>query len=128
VSPKKVHSHYADLFKDRRAASNVHPRARFPLTLREPSPHEKARMVEVAYAVGNFTVYRAVIDRLTTGSLLRMETQFGPFEFSAAAFYRSFPGIAGSESYLTGPPSQPNSCYYVVGPPPAEAARFRPKV
>jgi hypothetical protein len=112
-------------FKDRPAMSDVHPRARWPNSLRAPAPDEGAREVAIAYATANFTVYRALIDRLRDGERLRMETQFGSYEFSRASFHRSFPGIAASVSYRFGPPTAPNTCYYVIGPPPAAAEQFR---
>lgn len=114
-----------EAFLDRNLASPVPAKATIPRTLREPTPDEKQRGVAIAYAPANFAVYRAVIERLRAGERLRMETQHGTFEFSAADFYRAFPGIAASASFQRGADSMPNRCYYVVGPPPAAAAAFR---
>lgn len=113
-----------DPFRDRVPSSNVDSRATFPRTLRLPSPDEAARGVAIAYAGANFCVYRAVVDRLRDGEGFRMETQFGDYEMSRWDLERTFPGIVASQSYREGPPSHPRSCYYVVGPPPANAATF----
>ena len=101
-----------------RHAPGVHPVARFPRTMRAATPDESQRGVVVGYSTANWTVYRAVVERLGPNERFHMETQFGPFEMSRQELEESFPGVVHSESYRTGPPSQPNSCYYVQGPPP----------
>lgn len=101
-------------------------RARIPRTLRGATPAEHGRGVVAAYSVGNFTVYRALIDRLRNGEKIRMETtNYDVYEFSRAEFYEHFPAIAASESFRVGPPTSPDACHYVVGPPPAAATRFK---
>jgi hypothetical protein len=117
-------SHPADRFTDRVPTTDVHPSATFPRTLRLPTPDEARRGIVVAYAPANFTVYRAVVDRLQPDQRFRMETQFGVYEMSRRQFEETFPGITASRSYRTGSDSMPNKCYYVVGPPPAASVRF----
>jgi hypothetical protein len=114
----------ADPFLDRRPSTAIDPRATFPRTLRLPSPDEAARGIAIAYATANFTVYRAVVERLRPAERFRMETQFGAFEMSRAEFEQAFPGIVASASYATGSDSMPGRCYYVQGPPPTGAERF----
>ncbi len=114
-----------DPFRDRVPASDVHPSATFPRTLRLPTPAETARGIAIAYSTANFTVYRAVVDRLRPGERFRVETQFGAYEIPRQGFETAFPGIVSSSSYRTGSDSMPNRCYYVVGPPPAAGQQFR---
>ena len=99
-------------------------RARFPKSLRLPTPTEAARGIAVAYATANFAVYRAVVERLAPTDRFRMETQFGAFEMSRREFETAFPSIIATASYLTGSPSMPGRCYFVQGPPPAGASAF----
>lgn len=112
-------------FAERISKWPLPPNARLPRSLRQPTPDEQERGIVVAYENRNFAIYRAIIDRLGPNERFRMETQFGAFEMSADEVRANFPGIVNSESYLSGPPSQPGSCYYVVGPPPDAADRFR---
>jgi hypothetical protein len=70
-------------------------------------------------------MYRSVIERLEPAERFRVETQFGAFEMSAAEFHSTFPNIVDSASFQTGSPRQHGKCVYVVGPPPAFAARFK---
>ena len=70
-------------FLDRVPAGDVPTRATVPRTIREPTPDEHRRGVAIAYATANFAVYRAIVERLRPGERLRMETQFGAYEFSA---------------------------------------------
>ena len=114
-----------DRFVDRVPRTAFSPRARLPRTLRLPTPEERAHGIAIAYASRNFCVYRALVERLRDGELFRMETQFGAFEMSRVQFEHFFPGIVASTSYRVGPPSDPESCYYVVGPPPGAAYQFR---
>lgn len=117
--------HPADAFRDRRPSTELDPRATFPISLRLPTPEEAARGIVIAYATANFTVYRAVIERLAPTERFRMETQLGVFEMSRREFETTFASIAATASYRTGSPSMPGRCYYVQGPPPAGASVFR---
>jgi hypothetical protein len=114
----------ADSFRDRIPAGDVPGSATFPSTLRLPMADEAAAGVAVAYEVSNFAVYRAVVERLRSGERFRMETSFGTYVLTREEFEENFPNIVRSASYSTGSPSMPGRCYYVVGPPPAAAARF----
>ncbi len=116
--------HPADPFRDRRPSTELDSRATFPRTLRLPAPDEAERGVVIAYATANFTVYRAVVERLGMTERFRMETQFGTYEMSRAEFETTFPSIAASASFRTGSPSMPGKCYYVQGPPPIGSDRF----
>ena len=116
--------HPADPFRDRRPSTELDSRATFPRTLRLPAPDEAARGIVIAYATANFTVYRAVVERLGMTERFRMETQFGAYEMSRAEFETAFPSIAACASYLTGSASMPGKCYYVQGPPPIGSDRF----
>ena len=122
---RRVENGAVAAFLDRRPRREVPARATVPKTIREATEEERRRGVAVAYATANFTVYRAIVDRLAPGERLRMETQFGVYEFSAADFYEAFPGIAASASFTTGAPSMLDKAYYVVGPPPAAGEAFR---
>lgn len=113
-----------DAFRGRVPRTAVHPRARFPRTLRAPSPEEAGRGVAVAYSSANFMVYRAIVDRLSAGERFRVETRRGAYEIPAERFALAFPGIAASRSYREGSDSMPNACYYVQEPPPDEAEQF----
>lgn len=114
----------AEAFRDRIPAGDVPASATFPATLRLPTADEAAAGVAVAYRVANFAVYRAVVERLRSGEQFRMETSFGTYVMTREEFEETFPNIVRSASYSTGSPSMPGRCYYVVGPPPAAAARF----
>lgn len=116
--------HPADAFLDRTPLSDVDPRATFPKTLRLPAPEEAARGIVIAYATANFTVYRAVIERLAPTERFRMETQFGAFEMSRREFETAFAAITATASYRTGSLSMAGRCYYVQGPPPPGASAF----
>ena len=116
--------HPADVFRDRLPTSDVPTTATFLETLRLPTPDERAEGVAIAYRTANFAVYRAVVDRLRTGERFRMETNFDTYVMSRSDLDETFPNIVASRSYSTGAPSMPGRCYYVVGPPPAAAARF----
>jgi hypothetical protein len=113
-----------ELFAARRPMLPLDGRATLPRTLRLPTEAERSRGVVVAYATANWTVYRAVIDRLGRNERFRMETQFGNFEMSRGEFERAFSRIVQTASYQTGSPSMPGRCYYVQGPPPQGAEQF----
>ena len=116
--------HPADPFRDRTPTTAIDARAAFPITLRMPNADEAARGIAIAYATANWTVYRAVIERLRPAERFRMETQFGVYEMSRAEFEREFASIVATASYSTGSPSMLGKCYYVQGPPPRGAERF----
>ena len=97
----------SDSFRDRLPTSDVHPRATIPRTLRLPTPDEADRGIAIAYSTANFTVYRAVIDRLRPAERFRLETQFGAYEMSRREFEQAFAGIIASRSYRTGSDSMP---------------------
>lgn len=112
-------------FRDRVPSTSFSTRATFPRTLRTPTPDEGGRGIVIAYAPANFAVYRAVVERLSPDERFRMETQHGVFEMSRAEFESAFAWILSTESYRSGSPSMPGRCYYVQGPPPPGAERFR---
>ena len=114
-----------DAFRDRVPSASFSERATFPRSLRASTQAERQRGIVVAYAPANFAVYRAVIERMQPDERFRMETQHGAFEMSRAEFEREFAWILATDSYRTGSASMPGRCYYVQGPPPAGADRFR---
>ena len=118
-------SNPVDMFRDRYPTGDVAPSATFPRSLRLPTSGEAAQGIAIAYATANFTVYRAVIDRLRPAEAFRMETRAGVYVMTRSQFEEAFPGIAASSSYRTGSDSMPGRCYYVTGPPPPGADRFR---
>ena len=99
-----------DGFKSRAPSSDFSATATFPRTLRLPTPEEMTRGLVVAYAPANFTVYRAVIERLRADDRFRMETQVGDYEMSRAEFEDTFWSIV-TASYRTGSDSMPGRCY-----------------
>lgn len=118
-------SSLVDSFLGRLPTGDVPRTATVPRTLRLPSPDERKRGIVIAYAPANFAVHRAVIERLQPAERFRMETQFGAFEMSRAEFEREFRHIAETPSYRTGSPSMWGRCYFVQGPPPVGADRFK---
>ncbi len=100
--------------------------ARLPDRMRDPTDEERARGVAVAYAVKNFTLYRAVVERLDPAESFRIETSKGTFEMTRGQVETTFPWITQTASYLTGPPSAPGTAYYTIsGAIPAGAEPFR---
>ena len=114
-----------DVFMNRIPRGGVPSDASVPQTLRLPSPDEVKRGIVIAWAPANFGIYRSVIERLQPTERFRVETQFGAYEMSADDFHTTFPNIVASASYHSGSPRQHGKCVYVVGPPPAVAARFK---
>lgn len=114
-----------DVFLDRVPRPGLPEDATVPRSLRLPTPEEGRRGIVIVWAPANFGIYRAIVDRLQPNERFRVETQFGPYEMSAAEFHESFPSIVRSASYRTGSPAQHGKCVYVVGPPPTAAAKYR---
>ena len=81
-----------DAFRDRYPATDVPASATFPRSLRAPTPDELADDIVIAYGSANFTVYRAVIDRLRPGEAFGMETRAGTYVMTRAQFEVAFPG------------------------------------
>ena len=101
MSQRSAESGSVAAFRDRRPRAEVDPLATFPRTLRAPTPDESRRGVVIAYATANFTVYRALVERLAPAERFRVETQFGPFELSRAEFERAFSSIVEFRDLLT---------------------------
>lgn len=114
----------ASPFTSRPTPVGLDRRATMPRSLREPTVDEAKRGVAVVYDVSNFTVYKAINDRLRPGELFRMETPGRVYEIPIDEFGSAFASIARSKSYQQGSDSAPGTCRYVVGPPPPAAKAY----
>lgn len=113
-------------FLDRVPVPEVPARAWVPINLWTPSQDQARRGVVIGYTIRHYTFYRAVVDRLRSGELFRMETGSGAYEMTAAQFTHACPNIVRSQSYSIGRDSIPGSCFYSnTGMPPASIRPFR---
>jgi hypothetical protein len=110
---------------DRPLPAEVDRHAYIPRSYREPSHAEAEHGVVFVYSTANPTFYRAILERLSAGERIRMETHHGMFELSKEEFESALPGIARSKSYRQGSDSAKGSCTYVISRVPDGLKGFR---
>lgn len=95
--------------------------AKKPRSLQATDEADAARGVVVRYVERNFTIYRAVVDRLRAGERLRIEDKLGAYELTADELRTALAAAVATPSYLTGTASTPGGCYYTWsrGAPPS---------
>lgn len=87
------------------------PQAKKARSLRAADAADATRGVVVGYAERNFTIYRAVVDRLQAGERLRIEDKTGVYELTADELRDALGAAVSTSSYQAGTASMPAGCY-----------------